>query len=148
MKTLVLFFISILFSNLSNAQIGKIYDLNKEKNIPTHNVEINFSFDLVIIDYNKPKSNQCSFTYKQIDSLTGFEILFNGSFKEAKKIVKIFNRALISKSIKNFKIDLGDFRLKIFKITKMNENALLIFVNSEIAGENYFIITKKEIDRL
>lgn len=148
MKILVLFVISILFSNLSNAQISKIYDLNKEKNIPIHNEEINFSFGLVIIDYDKPKSNQCSFTYNQIDSSTGFEILLNGSFKEAKKIVKIFNRALISRSIKNFKIDLGDFRLKIFKITKMNENALLIFVNSEIAGENYFIITKKDIDRL
>lgn len=148
MKTYLLFFISMLFINSSIAQVSKIYDLNKERNIPIHNIENDFSFGLVIIDYDKPKSDMCSFTYNQIDSSTGFEIAFNGSFKEAKKIIKIFKSALISNTIKNFKIDLGDFRMKIYKITKRDENALLIFVNSEIAGDNYFIITKKDIDRL
>lgn len=148
MKTYILFFISILFVNLSNAQLSKTYDLNKEKNIPIYNIEDTFSFELVIIDYDKPKSDKCSFTYNQIGNRIGFEIEFNGSFKEVKKLIKIFNRALISNSIKNFKIDLGDFRMKVYKIIKSNDNALLIFVNSDIVGENYFIITKKDIDKL
>ena len=148
MKKIILLIITMFIINLLDAQISNIYELNKEKNIPVHNINKEFSFSLVIVDYDKPESDKCSFTYTQIDSSTGFEIIYNGSFKEAKRLIKVFNKALISENIRNFKLDLGDFRMKIYKIKKRDENALLVLVNSDIAGENYFIITKNDINKI